>query len=749
MTLSRRALLGSVAAGTAAGIGVSAESAFTRAPLLGQRQILPASADDGTDVIYQTSFETDEADWLEGPTIYDDTVAHTGDRSLRYDRSAGDSYVTATMIIPAEAGVAYELTCWVRAVDLEGPAIRGAKVGLDAFSATGWLKGSYSLDVRSDDWVQAQVLFTPPEGTEELAVQLYLYSEVDAGTAWFDDLTLRAIKPRQLHTELHTPSYRGLVIPGDHDTIELRSSVETEDLSAHQVTVSLLTAADELVDQTTVEAAETLDYSYSTDGLAAGRHTLRIELINKATGQTVEAEEWGLEKLTSAPPTYFDRHGRFIRDGEPYFPIGLYHGGLADALETINGTPFDTILPYAPPTKAALDLAEANGVNVIYPLMAFFHDSASAYKPAEIVTEADEVPAILDRVERFGDHPAMLAWYMADEPKSLLHERLKVHYDAVASHDPHHPAYLEHALAELPRDDQRAYVRMLDVSGAASYPIYDDTSDVGEPTTVVRGQNAALANRPAWHVPQAFSWEHYNRVGRFPTGPEFRSMTWQFICEGTSGLIYYMLSRLQQQEAPDVSVEEAWDIAVTTAEEVHGLIPVLLSIDTAPEATLSSEDWLNTLLKSHAGKGYLLTVNHTRDSQTATFTVPAALSVSVRDEDRTVSVGPDGSFSDDYDPMAVHHYEIELVDFGSLTDRTVSELQDFGAPSQQGVARSARQLLTKAAATTRVNKLDEAGQHLAAYRSMITSQQDHTLSPDQVQTLIRLSHHLPTGKDNR
>src|SRR5690606_2588824 len=161
------------------------------------------------------------------------------------------------------------------------------------------------------------------------------------------------------------------------------------------------------------------------------------------------------------------------------------------------------------------------------------------------------------------------------------------------------------------------------------------------------------------------------------------------------------------QEAPDISPEEAWEIAVTTAAEVHGLIPVLLSIDTAPDATLPSEDWLNTLLKSHAGKGYLLTVNHTRDSQTATFTVPAALSVSVRDEDRTVTVGTDGSFTDDYDPLAVHHYEIELVDFESLIERTVSDLDDYAGPSRQGIARSTRQTLTRAAATTRVNKLGE------------------------------------------
>ena len=55
-----------------------------------------------------------------------------------------------------------------------------------------------------------------------------------------------------------------------------------------------------------------------------------------------------------ADPTYIDEHNRFILNGEPFFPLGLYvaqqpssGAGLYGELDEIADSPFDTLMNYS------------------------------------------------------------------------------------------------------------------------------------------------------------------------------------------------------------------------------------------------------------------------------------------------------------------------------------------------------------------------------------------------------------------
>ncbi len=733
--LSRRSVLGAALVGSGAVLAPVSAARAAPTPDPGRVRRLD------NDVIYETSFETDEADWQDIPTSYDTTEAHTGERSLRYERTDAEEYVLVATELAVEPGVEYEIRCAVKTADLDGAYNRGARIALEGYDGDSWISGAYSANIRAEDWVMTQTRYTAPENATHVRAVVYLFKGL-LGTAWFDDLTVQVVEPEGFSTELLSPTYRGLLIPGDHDTVSLRSRVLFDDdvLADYTVTTTVLDADGEIVDEQSSPAAAVVEHSVSADSLAVGRHSVRSELIHSGTGEVESAEEWGLEKVATAPPTYIDRHRRLIRNGEPFFPLGMYHSRIDQAaMDDLSGTPFNTIMPYAPQDSTALDLAEANGISVAYSLKDFFFDSTQGAKPKEIETEADEVPTIIARVNQLRDHPALLAWYMSDEAPAHAQDRLAAHYEAVVENDPDHPAWAVHYQA--PSFPSGWLLRTMDAYGMDCYPVTDGAGPLTQVTERSRTTAERLPNRAMWHVPQSFAWGALSgRTGRFPTEQEFRNMTWQFLCEGATGIMYWELHYMHID--PDLSFDQAMAIATTVGQEVADLVPILMSVDEPPAATLPGEFWLGTLLKSSGDSTHLFTVNSTREDQSASFTVPGAITVTVVGEDRTITPAGDGSFSDDFEALAIHHYDIAVVTFAALAELTHELLSQTGEPGWRGLDRAAGRMLKQSEAASRVDQPEKVNQHLADYRSLIEAQSGRALTVDQATRLVELSEHL-------
>jgi len=636
--ISRRTLIGQcgiggVAIATGLGLAMTARATVASAAEPG----LAATTE--TRAIYTTSFESDEAAWQSTSTSYDSTVARTGTRSLRYDRS-DTSYRVVTMTLPGTPGRVYKLTGYLRAANLSSTT-QGACIAIESRAADGtFTGGSYSSDVTSSSWTLRSLSFTAPSTVATIKISIYLRSGV-TGTAWYDDLTLSVVGARALRTQLRAPSYRGWLVPGDHTQVDLRAAIGLDEsewpswtLAAH-----IADSSGTVRGQQTLPIAATAQYTFPAASLPTGTHTLTVRLTNPSVAEE-RVEMWPIIKLATTPATWIDRHRRLIRNGSPYFPLGFYCSSVdATVAAQVAELGGNAALSYGALTVAKLDQLQQKGLTGV-----------------AAVKVADDTSTILATVAALKDHPSLLSWYLSDEQDpDVWAQRMIEHYDAVVAADDGHPTFAVEYRDLGTRGG--LYQRMSDVLGKDSYPVRGVAGeDISQPAVRAAEAATALPAQANWHVPQAMSWSAFPpSTGRFPTAIEFRNMAWQMITEGATGLFWYSLYYMNHD------AELTWDqcaaVVSPTVHEIAGLVPMLLSVDPPTTVTVPAGSWMHHTVRSHAGRTYLFVVNHGRTTQSATFTVAGATAVTVLGESRTISP-TSGTFTDSFDPLAVHLYEI-------------------------------------------------------------------------------------------
>ena len=166
------------------------------------------------------------------------------------------------------------------------------------------------------------------------------------------------------------------------------------------------------------------------------------------------------------PSCQFDEHRRLIVDGKPFFPLGMYFGGISEPdLKTYSASKFNCLMPYEPPELDQMDLAAKYGLKVIYSLKDLYF--GSAHCPPAIRSEADEEPLVRTRVRQFRNHRALLAWYLNDELSLQYLPRLEARRRWVAEDDPNHPTWS----VVYQVDDISGYINSFDCVGSDPYPI--------------------------------------------------------------------------------------------------------------------------------------------------------------------------------------------------------------------------------------------------------------------------------------
>lgn len=642
----------------------------------------PALADT-TQVLYETSFEdTEDTTWIAEPSSYDTTQKYTGERSLKYTRTDPAQYVLLRKDVEFEAGRLYEASAFVMTAGLSSTnALEGARVAIQAFNGSTYIGGSFGPGSVSTIWTSlSSGRYIVPAAATRLEVLVYIYNKT-TGVAWFDDLTVTETAPKLLRSKLNAPSYRGMLIPGDHDQIDVSMRLTTlgRPASDYTIRIRLLTSTNRVAHETSLAGAATSTWNLSTLRLPAGSYTLRLEVLDSSAGNAIaDTEEWPIRKLSRTDPlplSYIDKYGRLIRDGAPFFPLGFYstRGDKAN-IDQLAGKPFNTLLPYSQPSGTNLDYANQQGVKVVYTLKDYFY--GTQYCPTSITSVAGEVPAIINTLNSDSDtaasgiqplrnHPAILSWYVNDElPWYSYEDRLINHQNAVIATDPNHPTYY----VDNRSYDGAVYMRTLDVYGPDVYPIHGVAGELlSQPGNYAEQASANLPGRGLWPVAQNFAsaqFAGHNSTERAPTRAELRSMSWQFLAAGGKGLLFYSLQNMAYDFDRDGSTAddfaELMGNATAVAEEVSALVPVIMSIETAPALTRPSGEWLDTMIRKHDGKVYVLGVNNGQANNSATFAVPGATSVKVLNENRTLPVDASGTFTDQFNSLAVHIYEVTL-----------------------------------------------------------------------------------------
>ena len=154
-----------------------------------------------------------------------------------------------------------------------------------------------------------------------------------------------------------------------------------------------------------------------------------------------------------------------------------------------------------------------------------------------------------------------------------------------------------------------------------------------------------------------------------PTREELRAMSYLAVIHGSHGIFWYRYSGYPNTEnARRGYSDEQWKTFSSVSLEFRALydmyctLPVPQTQEVAvlsgPEKDALGFDSVNTLLKKHDGKSYLLVCNSAMADVKARFTVPGVKSAKEYYEKRGLTVA-DGAFEDAFGPFGVHVYVME------------------------------------------------------------------------------------------
>ena len=349
--------------------------------------------------------------------------------------------------------------------------------------------------------------------------------------------------------------------------------------------------------------------AFPLDSLPEGTTELTCRLRAGGEGEAARAAA----PVTRLPPranaVQVDRLGGGLRvDGLPWFPFGFYcywpvQPTLA-AEEAVRG--FNLISPYQPNDPgslgqrlAYLDRAAAVGMKVHYQLLDVT-GGGGVYSGAgpEIPYDRRE-QWLRTEIEAVRGHPALLAWYIADEPglRGVDPGQMQRLYESVRELDPYHPV----TMVFLNAGAAQRFAAAVDVAMVDPYPIPNaPPASIGP--AVAAARRGPGARMPVWLVGQAFGGgEHWTRE---PTARELRLMTWLAIVEGATGVQYFIrhgLSGFPKSPA-------AWAAAGRAAQEVQALTPYLLSREPPPLA-LPSPEGVRAAAWRHGGETVIAAVN--------------------------------------------------------------------------------------------------------------------------------------------
>lgn len=352
--------------------------------------------------------------------------------------------------------------------------------------------------------------------------------------------------------------------------------------------------------------------------------------------------------------------GGLIVNRKQFFPFGFYtytpvHSTLPEE-EVVKGfnmiSPYQKILPQTfSDRKAYMDRCAQLGMKVHYNLLSVSGGGGVGSKIEEL-TEPQKRELLIREIEAMKDHPALLAWYVADEPNGfkIKPDSLQKIYRLVRELDPWHPVSI---VFMAPFLSSRLYADALDIVMADPYPVPN------APISMVANAAGQLTaefagKRPVWIVPQAFGGGEW--WGREPSLQELRSMTYQSIIKGARGIQYFVRQGLNLFPKSTAAWGECGRMAVEIAE----LTPWLLS----DEETISVHSGSQDILASsalHDGQLIVMAVNKMNSPQRADLSIAKSVSgkVKVLFENRTINING-GFFSDHLPAFGSQVYLITL-----------------------------------------------------------------------------------------
>lgn len=397
---------------------------------------------------------------------------------------------------------------------------------------------------------------------------------------------------------------------------------------------------------------------------AEGIQDVAVCISERAGGKIVAEKKRRITK-TEKPlrrRVTFDRKGRTILDGKPFYPLGCFSGRLDEnAIAEYRKGPFNFFMPYNTVSKDEMDRYHAAGLMVVPCVMHKVH--GLRYSVTSEFKTADECHAWFRKyVGEVGKHPALLAWFLVDEVPLAFVPNVASVNDLLQEIDPDHPTW---AVTDKP-NHARPLLPCYDVIGMDPYPIGNrgmfNTFSICS-GWAQKAQEGMFGMRPMWHVPQAFNWGWYRKedVGkpdvRMPTRQEMANMSWQGVAGGANGICLYSFGIIRKK-LQGAEFDAAWGDVCDVAKEIKRMEPVLLSDGEPMRFACADADRVVVRAWRHGGRDWLLAVNRTRK--------PVKTAIALHGDFRSVETALGGGVSLEGRSLAVDFADLGYA-FISLT----------------------------------------------------------------------------------
>ncbi len=319
----------------------------------------------------------------------------------------------------------------------------------------------------------------------------------------------------------------------------------------------------------------------------------------------------------------FNDEGIALVDGLPFFPIGIFTYDLnPTVLAELHELQFNTVLNGFATNQ--LGLLHEHG------LMAVCHTG-----PEWIIAATN--------------HPALLAWYLSDEPENrgTTAESVRKRFLDLKTKDPTHPIGLCHTSFEALTEFKAA----CDFTMTDIYPITAkrDKNIMGVSIMMDEARRIHGASWPQWTYIQTFGGpEADNGVWAVPLPHEVRFMVYQALVHRATGILYF--SYWPQQP-------RTWQAVATINKEIQSLIPRLVA--PGREAMLKTGNTNVQARVRFASKnsGMIIAINTSPkfvQSEIQLEEAPAELNLPF--EIRATKPSAKGELNERFSPYGVHVY---------------------------------------------------------------------------------------------
>ncbi len=410
----------------------------------------------------------------------------------------------------------------------------------------------------------------------------------------------------------------------------------------------------------TVRAACEVKMTLPAKDLPVGDYELQVVLHDRA-GARLYSTQKRLRKLPPAPNGHewrVDENNVLLHNGEPFLPFGWFSFAVRDYDPANAYTALQSYTMELRPTRNVrprLDSwAEKGLYGAFSPFCPEFKNRGKEVNQRLLNDEEREL--LRKRVEELMDHPAVLAWYLYDEPanKDTLPQRVEQIYEVIRDVDPYHPCIvLDNHISGIYKYAAGCDIKMPDTypsfvpGGLARYPI----ERVARMMDAVKG--ATGGRKPAWVTPMAFCLRDPGVSGRIANLVELRNMMYQAVTHGARGFLWYTYAHEQFYTYPELNIGMPF-----LSREARDLKGAILAPDELEAVSFEAAQpgHIHAALRRAGGHVYLIVTSTATEPQEVTFKVKEVPdTLYVVSEGREVSL-KGGQFTDIFDIYATHIY---------------------------------------------------------------------------------------------